>query len=384
MHSIFTIHIDVFYKLHFFREAIKAIQDQTYQNLEIIISNNGADQEITDFILETKKKDKRVKVLTYENNIFSFDDPLEYIDVLPNNALKIAEGEYIFRQSYDDLLALDYIERMVKLFEENPECITAAGLQVSIDEKSSVKQEYKEISERSSNYRSRYMPGHEMVLDYINPKGGKLFTAPGTIFSFRKDALVAYGGFHRSPELGQLYGIVPFGVTGFDEEAIFYWRRHEGQINKLLYQRGWCGVKEFESMLNDLNVMERWSNSFGEDVARYAFSGMIVTIYESAAKCTAICFFTFNFKGALRSLSDSFWRLAYWKHLPKAIWRHKMVLILSFLSRFQFLIQPFINLLNSFLPSNVPGSGVINKIKRYYDKGGVPTTIIQNKKSPNR
>jgi hypothetical protein len=143
-------------------------------------------------------------------------------------------------------------------------------------------------------------------------------------------------------------------------------------------------VKENESMLNDLNVMERWSNSFGEDVARYAFSGMIVTIYESAANCTAICFFTFNFKGALRSLSDSFWRLAYWKHLPKAIWRHKMVLILSFLSRFQFLIQPFINLLNSFLPSNVPGSGVINKIKRYYDKGGVPTTIIQNKKSPNR
>ena len=49
-----------------------------------------------------------------------------------------------------------------------------------------------------------------------------MFSAPGTIFSFRKDALIKYGGFHRSPELGQLYGIVPFGVTGFDEEAIFY------------------------------------------------------------------------------------------------------------------------------------------------------------------
>ena len=55
MSSIFTIHIDVFFKLPLFKEAIKAIQDQTYQNLEIIISNNGADQEITDFISETKK-----------------------------------------------------------------------------------------------------------------------------------------------------------------------------------------------------------------------------------------------------------------------------------------------------------------------------------------
>ena len=63
MSSIFTIHIDVFFKLPLFREAIKAIQNQTYQNLEIIISNNGADQEITDFIIETKKIEQRWKLL---------------------------------------------------------------------------------------------------------------------------------------------------------------------------------------------------------------------------------------------------------------------------------------------------------------------------------
>ncbi|SVD35278.1 uncharacterized protein METZ01_LOCUS388132, partial [marine metagenome] len=44
MSSIFTVHIDVFFNLPLFREAIKSIQDQTYQNMEIIISNNGADQ----------------------------------------------------------------------------------------------------------------------------------------------------------------------------------------------------------------------------------------------------------------------------------------------------------------------------------------------------
>ena len=37
MSSIFTVHIDVFFNLPLFREAMKAIQDQTYQNLEIII-----------------------------------------------------------------------------------------------------------------------------------------------------------------------------------------------------------------------------------------------------------------------------------------------------------------------------------------------------------
>ena len=376
MSSIFTIHIDVFFNLPYFREAIKAIQDQTYQNLEIIISNNGADQEIADFILETKKKDKRVKVITYENNIFSFDDPLLYIYVLPNDALKISEGKYFFRQSYDDILALDYIERMARLFDENPECITAAGLHIRIDKEGRVRQgEIYERSKRSHNLRPRYMPGHEMALDFLNPKGGKMFVVPGTILSFRKDALIKYGGFHRSPELGQLFGIVPFGVTGFDEEAIFHPRSHSGQLNKELYQRGWVGVKEDYSLLNDFNIRERWS-VFGEDVARYVVSRMTDMIYSDAATCTVTCFFTFHFKGAVRSFSDSFWSFSYWKALPKAIWRLKMVLVLSLVDTFQCIIQPFINILSSLLPSKAPGLGMIQKIQRYYDTESVPTERI--------
>ena len=384
MSSIFTVHIDVFFNLPLFREAMKAIQDQTYQNLEIIISNNGADQEITDFILETKKVDKRVKVITYEKNIFSYDDPLEMCDLVYNDALKISEGKYNFRHAYDDKIALDYIERMARLFDENPECITAAGLPIRIDKEGRVIQgEIYERSKRSHNLRPRYMPGHEMALDLSNPKGGKMFSAPGTIFAFRKDALIKYGGFHRSGDLCHLYGLVPFGITGFDEEAIFYPRSHSGQTSKELFQRGWTGVKEDYSLLNDFNIRERWS-VFGEDVADYVVSRMSSRVCESNALCTVICFFTFNFKGAGKSLSNSFWKLNYWKALPKLIWHHKMVFALSFLGTFQWVIKPFINVLNSVLPSNALGLGVIKKIQRYYDRGGVPTELIPYKERQQR
>ncbi len=384
MSSIFTIHIDVFFNLPLFREAIKAIQDQTYQNLEIIISNNGADQEITDFISETKKADDRVKVLTYENNIFSYDDPLGYMDVLPNNALKMAEGKYYFRQSYDDILALDYTERMARLFDENAECITAAGLPIRIDIEGRVKEgEIYERSKRSNNLRHRYMPGHEMALDCLNPKGGKMFSAPGTIFSFRKDALIKYGGFHRAADICHLYGLVPFGITGFDEEAILYARSHSGQLNKELYRRGWTGVKEDYSLINDFNIKERWS-VFGEDVAHYVVSNISSRINKNAAQCTVICFFTLNFKGAVKSLFGSYQKLNYWKILPELIWRHKMVLVLSLLSKFQWVIQPFINSLNSLLPSTSSGLGVIKKIQRYYDDEGIPTELIPYKSSKQR
>ena len=323
MSSIFTVQIDVFFNLPLFREAIKAIQDQTYQNLEIIISNNGADQEITDFILETKKVDKRVKVITYEKNIFSYDDPLEMCDLVYNDALKISEGKYNFRHAYDDKIALDYIERMARLFDENTECISAAGLPIRIDIEGRVRAgEIRERSKRSLNLRPRYMPGHELALDCLDPKGSKMFSTPGMIFAFRKDALIKYGGFHRSGDLCHLYGLVPFGITGFDEEAIFYPRSHSGQLNKELYQRGWTGVKEDYSLLNDFNIRERWS-VFGEDVARYVVSTISAGIDKQNAKCTVICFFTFNFKGAVRSVSYSCWKLNYWKALPELILYHK-------------------------------------------------------------
>ena len=134
-------------------------------------------------------------------------------------------------------------------------------------------------------------------------------------------------------------------------------------------------MKEDYSLLNDFNIRERCS-VFGEDVAQYVVSRMSSRIDEQAARCTVICFFTFNFKGAVRSVSCSCWKLNYWKPLPKLIWHHKVVLVLSFLGTFQWVIQPFINVLNRLLPSNTPGSGVIKKIQRYYDKGGIPTELI--------
>ncbi len=385
MSSLFTVQIDVFFGLPLFREAIKSIQDQTYQNLEIIISNNGAGQEITDFILETKKTDKRVKVITYEKNIFSYDNPLVFCDVGYNNALKIAEGRYMFRISYDDKMASDYIERMARLFDENPECISAAGLPIRIDIEGRVRpRETRERSKRSHNIRPRYMPGHELALDYLDPTiDGKMFGAPGTIFTFRKDALIKYGGFHRSPELSNLIGVVPFGITGFDEEAIFYARSHSGQLNKEIFRRGWVGVKEDFSLLKDFKIRERWS-VFGEDVADDVVSRVSSLACQKGALCTVICLFTFNFKGAVRALFDSFWKLYYWKALPEVIWRHKMVLVLSFFDAFQCVLQPFINVLNSLLPSNTPGLGVVKKIQRYYDTEGIPTELIPYKSSKQK
>ena len=252
--KIFTISIDVFHGLNFFQQAIENIRNQTYKNLEIIISNNGASSEIQKFIASQSEIDSRIRVINYKENIFDFNDPELRTFVICNDALEIAKGDYFFYQSYDDLLAIDYVEKMVKLFNEDNNCMSAAGIPISIYEDNSIGED--ELINRDTNLRPRFMQGHELVLDFIN--SGNCFSAPGTIFSFKTDFLKKMGGFHRSIELSQLYGVVPFGSTGFDETAIFYWRRGDHQVNYTLSHLGYCGTKEYYDLLKEWDIYSRW------------------------------------------------------------------------------------------------------------------------------
>ena len=92
MSSKFTVLIDVYWGFAFFQKALEGIQNQTYQNLEIIIANNGANDEITQFINKTKKTDSRIKVLHYEKNIYFTNDIMKFIVIISykKRAKKIA------------------------------------------------------------------------------------------------------------------------------------------------------------------------------------------------------------------------------------------------------------------------------------------------------
>ena len=315
---LFSIHIDVYYGLDFFRQALKNIRNQTYPNIEIIISNNGSLPEIQDFIKEQAQVDSRIKVLNYERNIFDFKDPMLCYLTMSKDALEIAEGEFFYYQSYDDLLALDYIEKMVKLFNEDKECMSAAGLPISIYADNKIEEE--ELINRKTNLRPRMIDGVELALDSIN--GGNYFSAPGTIFAFRTKFLREKGGIHRSAELSQLYGIVPFGRTGFDETAIFYWRRGDFQLNKILTNNGWCGVQELYDLLKDFNLYNRWLE-FGEANAINVINYCKKSVCRNAAQVFLINLAEFRFKSAVANLKVVFFKRHFWTSIPEVFWHAK-------------------------------------------------------------
>src|SRR3989344_4200887 len=96
-------------------EAIKSILEQTFQNFEFIIVNDGSTDNTLGMIKKFEKLDKRIKVI---NNI----ENLGLIKSL-NKGLRKARGNYIARMDADDIslperlkIQYNYLERHSDIF----------------------------------------------------------------------------------------------------------------------------------------------------------------------------------------------------------------------------------------------------------------------------
>jgi len=275
---LFSIVMVTYNRLPLLTEAVDALQRQTYKNLEIILVNNGSTDGTPEYLENVAKSDDRVKLVHFEENQYTWEDPNLPLSICANAGLDVATGDYVWYQSDDDMIADDYIGKMVDLFKENPECTTAAGIPVGIN----IHGEILDKKPRVSNFRPRHMPGVWMSLNVVRT-GGCMFAGPGPIFAIKRDVLVAAGGYHSAIEISQLYGIVPFGITGFDDTAVLYWRRHEGQANVIMSSQGWIGFMNYKpALIRDWEIERRWQ-VYGKELAREVVDTVAKRAYASAA-----------------------------------------------------------------------------------------------------
>ena len=360
----FTILTDVYWGFSLFKEGIRSVQNQTYSNLEIVIINNGADEEITDYILDLASKDQRIKILHYKENRFRWDDSEYFLMLMLNEALKKKiTGDYIFYKSYDDLLSENYAECMVKLFKDDPSCLTASGRPVSVYD-SGIDQ--KELNERTTNVRPRYMQGHLLVLDRL--KGGNKWSAPGSILTIKRNSLIEAGGWDRNIDLSHFLRILPFGVTGFDENAILYWRRHEGQTNKLLNRKGYMGTPALYDLLHNSDLKEKWGSSFGAETRDFVVKSLLKTQYKVSANWFIQNLFSFNFTSAITTFKEVGLKLPFIFFSLKYIWTFKLMLLVSLLKILSPIAKPLFSYLNRNIPFLKSKFTFFNKILSFLEK----------------
>ncbi|WP_183563787.1 glycosyltransferase family 2 protein [Mucilaginibacter sp. SP1R1] len=90
-------------------EALDSVLAQTYQNWECVIVNDGSNDNTEDVATEYCKKDNRFHYLTKENGGLSS---------ARNAGIQQSKGEFILPLDADDLIAPQYIEKALEVFED--------------------------------------------------------------------------------------------------------------------------------------------------------------------------------------------------------------------------------------------------------------------------
>lgn len=91
----------------FLPEAVESVKRQTWKDLEIVIVNDGSDDELT---IQTCNSydDPLIKVINTDN---------QGLASARNNGIREAQGRYILPLDADDSIAPEYIEEAVKILE---------------------------------------------------------------------------------------------------------------------------------------------------------------------------------------------------------------------------------------------------------------------------
>ena len=148
--------------------------------------------------------------------------------------------------------------------------------------------------------RDTYIEGLDLALDFITNKKLMYQENPGHSFVIKRDILNRYGRFQDTFEKQQILGIVPFGVSAFDPEAIMYWGRHDIQLNNIGTKRFifWekYMLKNIESP--ELSFIKIWQTNFGNIYSNsmqvYCNSVILTGFYQ--------LFFSYLFNFKLNSL----------------------------------------------------------------------------------
>ena len=127
MNSLVSVGLPTYNRPERLRKALDCLINQTYTNLEIIVSNDHSPNVETYSILDDySKKDPRIKVYTQSHNLGIYAN---FYFVLQK-----ATGKYFMYAQEDDLWEPDFIRSLVEQLEKHPEQVMAMSATNRIDE----------------------------------------------------------------------------------------------------------------------------------------------------------------------------------------------------------------------------------------------------------
>jgi len=98
-------------------KALDSLLSQTYDNFELIISNNGSTDKTDAICREYEIKDTRIKYVRWEQNRGAIAN-FKFV-------LNEAVGKYFMWAACDDIRSIDYLELNCNFLEQNPDYVAS-------------------------------------------------------------------------------------------------------------------------------------------------------------------------------------------------------------------------------------------------------------------
>lgn len=113
MNEKVSIIIPVYNKAKYVSETIQSALNQTYDNIEIVIVNDGSVDNSSEIIKDFVDKNKNILFFNEKEN--------KGVVHARNMAIDAASGEYILPLDADDTIEPTYIEKAIKILTKNPD-----------------------------------------------------------------------------------------------------------------------------------------------------------------------------------------------------------------------------------------------------------------------
>lgn len=228
--KLVTVCIPAYNHESFVQETIASIIDQTYENIELIIINDGSPDNTHEKIMEFYDKcEKRFTHFTYINR-----ENRGLIATL-NEFIELSEGYYFTVIASDDFCAKNKTELQVKALKEHPDYAMCYGNMIGIDNNSNI----------TKRRTTKYNVSGELFEKILFRN---FITAPTVML--KKDVLIDVGGYDPKYKIEDhpmwLKISKKYKILYIDKDLVYY-RDHENNMSKNISFM----IEENEKMLED-------------------------------------------------------------------------------------------------------------------------------------
>ena len=214
MSKLVSIIIPVYKVEQYLKRCMDSILNQTYQNIEVILVNDGSPDNCPALCDEYAKIDSRVRVIHKENGGLSS---------ARNVALNTVKGDYVFFVDSDDWIALDTLEVLNEYMEKDYDMIS---FQVTY------------LTEEKNVEKGEKNPKDMDVSQYIDASflGRYDFFVTTKIFKVEVFNNVRFleGRNYEDLEIMHRLFLNMKKVVGLDYFLYYYWKGNEGAITNTI------------------------------------------------------------------------------------------------------------------------------------------------------